>query len=87
METIECYTKKFGTITLNGVFNDGYAYLKCEQDGKNYTMRYPKLKKLTAEQAWEIYEYCGRPAEQPFDVALKFGVLYDNDGNEIENDW
>lgn len=87
METIEVSTKSMGDITLYGFFNDGVAHLTCEQDEKEYEMRYPKLSQLTAEQAWQIYEYCGRPADEPFDVALKFGVLYDKEGKEIETCW
>ena len=83
METILVNIADNGEITLVGKFNDGFAYLKCKQDGKYYTMRYPKLKTLTAEQAWDIYEFTGRVAETPFDVAVKFGVLYNKDGKEV----
>jgi len=34
METILVNTADNGEITLVGKFNDGFAYLKCKQDGK-----------------------------------------------------
>ncbi|MBQ2177003.1 MAG: hypothetical protein II453_18760 [Alphaproteobacteria bacterium] len=84
MDKIEVNTKKLGSITLVGKFKDGEASLICEQNKLLYTMKYPLLKDLTSEQAWQIYEYCGRVPEEPFDVALKFGVLYDIGNNRVE---
>lgn len=58
-----------------GRFKDGYALLKDCKTRENVPMYYPHVEDLTSEMIAEIEEYTGRPLENYFQIADKYGEL------------
>lgn len=63
-----------------GDFMDGKADLTLYDEynprfGEEFTLVYPTVVSLADEQIEEIEEYCGRPLEEYFQIALKYGEL------------
>jgi len=78
IDTIEVTNQEiFGdneTHSIEMEFCDGYAISVDNQFG----MSYPTLELINNNDnlCEKVYEYCGRGADEPFDSALTFGVLF-----------
>lgn len=78
IDTIEVQNQEiFGDAETHEIemeFHDGYAI----STDKQYGMSYPTLELINNNDnlCEKVYNYCGRGADEPFDSALTFGIIF-----------